>query len=89
MDTYNGWTNYATWRVNLEMIDGLDPREMWPQITDPYDLGQCLKDWAEEMICESAPEGLARDYALSFLSDVNWQEIAEALLADYPEEATE
>ena len=21
---YNGWTNYATWRVNLEMIDGSD-----------------------------------------------------------------
>ena len=20
--TYNGWTNYATWRVNLEMFDG-------------------------------------------------------------------
>jgi hypothetical protein len=19
---YNGWTNYATWRVNLEIIDG-------------------------------------------------------------------
>ena len=21
---YNGWTNYATWRVNLEIIDGLE-----------------------------------------------------------------
>jgi len=21
-DSYNGWTNYATWRVNLEMFDG-------------------------------------------------------------------
>ena len=21
-NTYNGWTNYATWRVNLEMFDG-------------------------------------------------------------------
>ena len=21
---YNGWTNYATWRVNLEIIDGHD-----------------------------------------------------------------
>ena len=20
--TYNGWTNYATWRVNLELLDG-------------------------------------------------------------------
>lgn len=22
MTTYNGWTNYATWRVNLEIFDG-------------------------------------------------------------------
>ena len=21
---YNGWTNYATWRINLEMFDGWD-----------------------------------------------------------------
>jgi hypothetical protein len=21
---YNGWTNYATWRVNLEIFDGID-----------------------------------------------------------------
>jgi hypothetical protein len=21
-ETYNGWTNYATWRVNLEIFDG-------------------------------------------------------------------
>ena len=23
-DRHNGWTNYATWRVNLEIIDGYD-----------------------------------------------------------------
>ena len=23
-NTYNGWTNYATWRVNLECFDGWD-----------------------------------------------------------------
>ena len=22
-EKYNGWTNYATWRVNLEIFDGL------------------------------------------------------------------
>lgn len=24
MKTYNGWTNYATWRVNLELLDGYE-----------------------------------------------------------------
>ena len=22
--TYNGWFNYATWRINLEIFDGFD-----------------------------------------------------------------
>lgn len=24
MEKYNGWTNYATWRVNLELLDGYE-----------------------------------------------------------------
>ena len=71
-NTYNGWTNYATWRVNLEMFDGMSAE---------YD-GQwlktaaCCKEWAEDVICDNTPEGFGRDYALAFLSDVNWHEIA-------------
>jgi hypothetical protein len=30
---------------------------------------------------------LAKDYALAFLSDVNWHEIAEHIIADCAEEA--
>ena len=26
-ETYNGWTNYATWRVHLEMFDGMEVDE--------------------------------------------------------------
>lgn len=65
--TYNGWTNYATWRVNLEIFDGSEGS--WDH--------HSAKEAAEEIILASAPEGLARDYALAFLSDVNWYEIAE------------
>jgi hypothetical protein len=66
-NTYNGWTNYATWRVNLEMFDGSD--QSWS--------ADSAKDFAEEVIYSTTSEGLARDYALAFLSDVNWYEIAE------------
>ena len=24
---YNGWTNYETWRVNLEIFDGYEPEQ--------------------------------------------------------------
>ena len=66
-EKYNGWTNYATWRVNLEIFDGSE---------GPWD-HHSAKEFAEEIVYETSPEGLARDYALAFLSDVNWYEIAE------------
>jgi len=73
--TYNGWTNYATWRVNLEVFDGSD----WSCYT-----ADAMRDYVEDVICGSAG-GWARDYALAFISDVNWHEIAK----HYQEEAEE
>jgi hypothetical protein len=86
---YNGWTNYATWRVNLEIFDGFDPTDYYSDLdaNDVYGLGQSLKDYSEQVIfeCSDVPDGLAKDYALAFLSEVNWHEIAEHLIADYVE----
>ena len=81
MTDYNGWTNYATWRVNLEMFDGYDGAS--DNDLDAYDLGQSLRDMAEEMI---GGEGLARDYALAFIADVNWREIAAMMIEAYRDE---
>lgn len=86
MATYNGWTNYATWRVNLEIFDGQDP-EGFDLTQDAYDLGRDLKAYAEELIEATSEQGLARDYALAFLSDVNWREIAKHLIATLEENA--
>jgi hypothetical protein len=89
--TYNGWTNYETWRVNLEIFDGFEPTEYYSacDLTDAYELGQSLKQYAEEVIfeCASVPDGLARDYAQAFLESVNWREIAEHMIEDAKEEA--
>jgi len=82
--SYNGWTNYATWRVNLEIFDGASCNDYYiGSFLEPYDVGLALKEHAEEFIEQSSPEGLARDYAMAFLSDVNWYEIAEHLIEDY------
>lgn len=80
---YNGWTNYATWRVNLEVFDGSE--DQWEGFDDLHDLADALKDYAEELIIGSSTEGLARDYALSFLSDVDWRNIAEHYLPETEE----
>jgi len=69
--TYNGWTNYATWRINLEIFDGLD------QVWDADEARQYVEDYIH-----ASSSGIARDYALAFISDVNWHEIA----AHYQEE---
>jgi hypothetical protein len=80
--TYNGWMNYATWRVNLEIFDGMEPEDFDLKdedlgSADVYELAQAMKDYAEQMIEQGSQDGLAKDYALAFLGDVNWYEIAE------------
>jgi hypothetical protein len=81
--TYNGWTNYATWRVNLEIFDGMNPSDYWVMDDDnltPYELGKSLKEYAEDIVCMDIPEGLAMDYVLAFLSDVDWYSIAKHMI---------
>ena len=89
--TYNGWTNYATWRANLEIFDGLETSEMFDLTLDAWDLGHVLQDYAEEVVDMSIrdPEApsIARDYALAFLSDVKWYEIAKHMIDDAKAEA--
>lgn len=85
MSTYNGWTNYETWRVNLEIFDPLTLGDFWgyadadPKTVGLYELAQILKDYAHELIHESG-QGIALDYAIAFLSGVNWREIASIML---------
>lgn len=88
MSNYNGWTNYATWRVNLEIFDGFNPREYWHGIKDTYDLSLCLKGHVEDIMEHQTgnAEGLAYSYAMAFLSGVNWYEIAEHMLEEYDDE---
>jgi hypothetical protein len=70
-ETYNGWTNYATWRI-LEIFDGLHSDMDGEKVT-----AEICKEYAEEVLSENG-EGFALDYARAFISDVNWQEIADS-----------
>lgn len=74
--TYNGWTNYETWRIALEFFDG---NENPTGETDAYKLSKELKALVEETI-ESYGDNIATQYALTFVSDVNFYEIAEHIL---------
>lgn len=87
---YNGWTNYATWRVNLEIFDGFDPSDYYSAFDadDAHGLADSLQQYAEQVIFECgyderAPSSLMEDYARAFLQDVNWDEIAAHMIAEY------
>lgn len=81
-ETYNGWTNYPTWRVNLEMFDDYDGAS--DNDLEAHDLAQSLRESAEDLMTEQA-SGLPLDYALAFLAEVNWYEIAKHMIANYRE----
>lgn len=83
MDTrYNGWTNYATWLVYLQIFRYLD-------IDDCVDnIEEITADWVFEYIDYMVFEhednnGFLAEYARAFLSEVNHQEIAQSLIDNY------
>ena len=67
---HNGWANYATWRVNLEIFDGMEFEE---RVSADF-----LQELAEEIIFVNGNStDLCENYAQAFLNEVNYHEIAE------------
>ena len=69
MDTYNGWTNYETWRVNLEWFDGME----FEQETN----GESLRELVDSIIDDNGGDYDPTRWMIeSTLDLVNWDEIA-------------
>ena len=68
-ETYNGWTNYETWRVNLEFFNGGD----W----EGWEPG-AMREAVEEMIDDAEPFNLVIGWARAFIDAVDWNEIWRA-----------
>ncbi len=86
--TVNGWTNHATWLVNLWLGEyNYDPSEL--SGLDRYDATQALKEFVDNILTDyedAKMSGLAADLINSALSNVNWYELADHYLDDLPEE---
>lgn len=94
MNTYNGWRNYATWRINLEIFD--DDYQIIEMLTggasdleDAAEMldGENLQSFADEIIFGEVGNpanekhlGLLVSYANAFLDEVDWDQISEALI---------
>ena len=70
---YNGWTNYATWRVNLEILGDIEFEDV---VSADY-----LKEIVEDVVFSNyeiySGSHLVENYARSFISNVNYDEIAK------------
>jgi len=96
--TYNGWTNYETWNVNLWLTNDSGGYEYWMEQAaehfhgadgeDAADSAEIAKntlaDQLEDEHNEARPEvhGVFADLLGAALSEVNWREIAEHLVTD-------
>jgi hypothetical protein len=88
INEYNGWTNYATWRINLEILGDIQWVEEEIEILSP----EMLEEYVENAVFEnngiSGYLGLMEDYARAFLSNVNYYEILEHIRENYEHDKT-
>lgn len=84
MSTYNGWTNYNTWKINLEAVDHDYYREVAQDCgMDSDDLAHYLESDVEEVITgDLDTDSVAYGLVVNFLSEVDWWEIADSILED-------
>ena len=72
---YNGWTNYATWRINMEILGDIEFDEMVS--------ADSLKKIVEDIVFSQYELGngshLVEDYARAFIFEVNFYEIAQSI----------
>ena len=75
---HNGWPNYETWRVNLELVsDYADSLQKdGARFKSTADLADAFKEYVES-IMDEYPDDLAKDYANAFLESVKWFTVAQ------------
>ena len=76
---HNGWTNYATWRINLELVSDMQ--------FDEFTTAEQIADIVESILFDNqmASSGYVESYARAFLDQVNYHEIADAINFDFEE----
>ena len=94
MSTYNGWSNWETWKTHLEMLDGMTAQDLnidHYTMEDAYEAANIVKEYAGECIShEFTHDGFIAGIVYDFMNSVNWFEITRGILEqwkiDNPEE---
>lgn len=76
---YNGWANYWTWKFNLELMPDsyFEDRIQDGEFSSLYELGQAIKDYADELVSEV--QGWAAEWVDAAFSEINWRELAASV----------
>lgn len=81
--SYNGWTNWATWNVNLWLNNDYGLYTAMVELTQEADdvtiLADDIQQWVDGWKPEVLVTGMWSDLITYVLQDVNWLEIAQAL----------
>ena len=78
--TYNGWSTYETWLVNLWLTNDMQDDDLIASVKEvetDYEAKEILKDYVEEMVPFQGITGLFADLLRGALSEVNWYEIVK------------
>jgi len=90
---YNGWTNYETWNVNLWLNNDQGTYDFIVELAKQYaDDAPMLAQALESFVDELQPEleaSMFSDILNAAMLEVNWQEIADALLENHKDEIVE
>jgi hypothetical protein len=71
------------------MFDGMSLEDFGTDNLDAYSLGDSLKYHAQDILSiDTDTSSLIYSYAMAFLSDVNWTEIASSLIETYKDEVS-
>ena len=71
MGTYNGWSNYNTWRINIEFFTNTEHFK--------GNTAEDLKQLVDNFLLSDCENYTTYQLALIFLEEVNWKEIEEAV----------
>lgn len=72
---YNGWSNYATWKINLEILGDIE----FDTIVSVDQLKEIVEDVVFSNYKSRGESYLVEDYAKAFIDQVDFYEIAEAI----------
>lgn len=85
---FNGWSNHATWLVDLWLTNESDISYLAGEYSgNVSDVADAIEEIVREQMDSFNANGMIADMLSSFTENVNWREIAESICEGYETES--